>query len=681
MIDARQTGAALPIMDGDRIGVEIGGTFTDMVWAGGDGTLHTGKTPSTPAAIEKAVLRVIDDAGRSLSQVIRVTHGSTVATNALITRNGAHVGLLTTRGFRDVLIVGRGDRDHDVYNVRYHRPRPAIERAMIREVPERIAADGSVLEPIDLDATWAEIAGFLDMKVDGIAISLLHAYRNPIHEKAIVELVRRRAPHVAVWASHEISPEFREYERTVTTVVSAFVGPVVESYVKRLDTGLHHRGYGGVLQIMQSNGGVMPSQSAGSNAVRMLLSGPAAGVRAAVWFARRNGLENVITLDMGGTSTDIAIAPGLEPAMVPELRVDGLPVRTTSVDMQTIGAGGGSLTEIDQGGFLKVGPQSAGAQPGPACYGRGGTRPTITDAQVIAGLLPPSRFFGGKMTLDIGAARASLETLALPGGVEATADSILRIANSNIAGAVRLVSTSKGVDPRDYTLVGFGGGGPLHSAMVAEELGLKTVMVPWAPGLASAFGLLIAETMIDVSESSLQPVSDATLDAETVARLIERSEQVAADNGVPADGRRVQIGLDIRYAGQAFELTVWCDPKVTAGQVLRDMFEAEHVARYGYKRSSLPVELISYRIRITRDSGGNVRTPLPTGTPVEPERYPITLAGKTYEAVSIPRDSLAAGRVLAGAAVLTEPTSTTFVPPGWQVECLASGDLLLRHVG
>ena len=310
----------------DRIGVEIGGTFTDLVWAGADGELHTGKTPSTPSAIQEAVLRVIEEAGRPLSAVERVTHGSTVATNALIQRKGAAAGLLTTRGFRDVITIGRGDRDHDIYNMQYRRPEPPIRRSMVREVTERIAPDGSVITPLDLEAAWTEVQAFIDQGVEGIAVCLLHAYRNPQHEKAVSAMIRERAPHIAVSASHEISPEFREYERSVTTVVNAFVGPVVETYVGRLEKGLADGGYSGVLQIMQSNGGVMPAAAAGSNAVRMLLSGPAAGVRAAMWYAARNGISNAITLDMGGTSTDIAIAPGLVPAMVPELKVDGLPV-------------------------------------------------------------------------------------------------------------------------------------------------------------------------------------------------------------------------------------------------------------------------------------------------------------------------------------------------------------------
>ncbi|UXT85235.1 hydantoinase/oxoprolinase family protein [Agrobacterium tumefaciens] len=664
----------------DRIGVEIGGTFTDLVWAGADGRLFTGKTPSTPSAIQEAVLRVIAEADRPLAQVARVTHGSTVATNALIQRKGALAGLLTTRGFRDIITIGRADRDHDIYNMQYRRPAPPIRRGMVREVSERIAADGSIIEAIDLDAAWREVEAFLAQGVEGIAICLMHAYRNPDHEKQLAAMIRQRAPQVAVSASHEVSPEFREYERSVTTVVNAFVGPVVETYVGRLDKGLREAGYDGVLQIMQSNGGVMPASAAGANAVRMLLSGPAAGIRAAMWFARRNGIANAITLDMGGTSTDVAIAPALKPSMVPELKVDGLPVRTTSVDMETIGAGGGSIAAIDPGGFLSVGPQSAGAQPGPACYGRGGTRPTVTDAQVIAGILRPSRFFGGRMTLDVAQARAALESLGLSGGAEAAADAILRIANSNIAGAVRLVSTSKGIDPRDFTLIAYGGGGPVHAAMVARELGLGEVLIPWSPGLSSAFGLLIAETMIDLAESKLHRLDDATLDADQVERLTLRADAAAAENGLPAQGRAVQVGIDMRYAGQAFELTVWTDLAPLDAIGLRALFEAEHRVRYGYARETLGVEVVAYRLRLTHDAGNLVQTPLPAGGGGDRERVEITVGGQTLTALSMARDGLACGEALEGPAILAEPSSTTFVPEGWRVTCLPSGDLLLKDL-
>ncbi len=661
-----------------RIGVEIGGTFTDMVWLREDGVLQTGKTPSTPSAIHEAVLTVIGESGADVSALSQITHGSTVATNALITRRGANVGLLTTRGFRDVIVIGRGERDHDIYNMQYRRVAPIIRRSMIREIAERIGPDGAVIEPLDLEAAWKEVEAFIAQGVQGIAISLLHAYRNADHEKKLAAMIRERAPEIAVSASHEVSPEFREYERSVTTVVNSFVGPVVEKYIGKLDDGLRQTGYGGVLHIMQSNGGVMPASVAGNNAVRMLLSGPAAGVRAAIWFARRNGISDIITLDMGGTSTDVALAPDLAPGTVPELVIDGLPVRTASIDMETIGAGGGSIASVDRGGFLAVGPESAGARPGPACYGHGGLRPTVTDAQVVAGLLRADRFFGGKMTLDLEAARTALDTIDLPGSVEQKADSILRLVNSNMASAVRLVSTGRGIDPRGFTMVAFGGGGGLHAAMVAEEIGIREVLVPWSPGLASAFGLLIADTIIDASVSDLHTLGDTTLDAARLAELGKLAAKVAEGSGLGETDHDLIVGVDMRYASQAFELTIWTDGGPQDAATLRRLFETEHEARYGYARASLDVEVVAYRLRLNKAGGHGVSTPLPEAPSDARDEVEILLGGKPYRAVFALRKNIGPGSAVAGPAILAEPTSTVVVPEGWEAECLPTGDLLLR---
>ncbi|MFP1632741.1 hydantoinase/oxoprolinase family protein [Zhengella sp. ZM62] len=662
-----------------RIGVEIGGTFTDLVWADGEGRLHTGKTPSTPAAIHEAVLTVIGDAGLPLEQAGGITHGSTVATNALITRKGAAVGLLTTAGFRDVVIVGRGDRDHGIYDMQYRRNPPPIRRSMIGEVPERMGADGHVIVPLDLEAAWRETEILLEKGAAAIAVSLLHAYRNPAHERAVAQMIRERAPHVAVSASHEVSPEFREYERTVTTVANAFLEPVVESYLKRLDGSLKARGYRGVLNIMQSNGGVMPTEAAGANAVRMLMSGPAAGVRAAVWFAQRNGIGDIITLDMGGTSTDIAMAPGLVPRMVPELRIDGLPLRTASIDMTTIGAGGGSIARIDEGGLLAVGPESAGSEPGPVCYGRGGVEPTVTDAQVVAGLLQPDQFFSGRIRLSRAAAEAALTPLDTDADARKAADAVLRLVNSNMAAAVRLVSTSRGIDPRDFTLVAYGGGGPLHAAMVADLLGMKQVLVPWAPGLASAFGLLIADTLIDATHSDRHRLDETSLDAARLSRLLKLADRLAEKHGIGPGDRETAIGLDMRYAGQAFELTVWTDAGTASASALRQLFEEEHRNHYGYARAGLDVEVVSYRVRVTARLGASISTPLPEGSGPAPATAEILIDGNAAEATVLARDGFAAGQRLSGPAILTEPTSTTVVPSGWEAECLSTGDLMLRR--
>lgn len=664
----------------ERLGVEIGGTFTDLVWARPDGALRTGKAPSTPGALQQAVLDVIAETGMPLAAVAQVTHGSTVATNALLTRRGAQAGLITTAGFRDVITIGRADRDRDIYDIRYRRPPSPIPRRLVREVPERVDATGRVLEPLDLDRAWAAVSGLLDEGVDAIAICLLHAYRNPAHEQALAELIRRRAPQIALSVSSEVSPEFREYERTMTTAVNAFVGPVVARYVGELDGALRGGGYRGVLRIMQSNGGTMPAAAAGANAVRMLLSGPAAGVRAAIWFAERNGIGDVITLDMGGTSTDIAIAPGLTPRIVPELIVDGLPIRTAALDMATIGAGGGSLATIDSGGFLAVGPASAGAVPGPACYGRGGERPTVTDAQLVAGILRPARFFGGRMALGVPAAEAALASLGLPDGTGHAADSVLRLVNGHMAAAARQVSTARGIDPRDFTLVAYGGAGPLHAAQVAEEIGIGRVLVPWSPGLTSAFGLLIADTVIDLAESDLQPLSDATLDRSRLDRLHARAREVAEANGLAAERYDVEVALDMRYAGQAFELSVRTSGEPSAAATLRELFEAEHRTRYGYARPSLPVEVVGYRLRILHRAEGEVRPPLPNGEGRAPEEAEVTIGGTPTLTTFVDRDSLAVGAALAGPVVVEEATATTLVPPGWRLSCLPTGDLLLEHL-
>ncbi|MBP7565303.1 MAG: hydantoinase/oxoprolinase family protein, partial [Burkholderiaceae bacterium] len=540
-----------------QVGVEIGGTFTDLVWLQGDGTVATGKVPSTPGNIHQAVLDAVRTAGVPLAGVEQFSHGSTVATNALLTRRGSATGLVTTRGFRDVVEIGTHDRVGNIYTAFYRKPRAPVQRRNVCEVDERIDAGGHVARPIDLDAAWAAIRPMVESGVTSLAICLLNAYRNPEHEAKLAAMLRERAPELEVFASHEVSPEFREYERTVTTTVNAFVGPVVKGYVDRLEAGLAADGYAGRLRLMQSNGGIMPAAAAGSNAVRMLLSGPAAGVRAAIWFARRNGIQDVLTLDMGGTSTDVAVAPQLEARIVSELTVDDLPIRTTAVDMATVGAGGGSIASIDAGGFLNVGPASAGAVPGPACYERGGTLPTVTDAQVIAGWLRPARFFGGRMALRADLAERALATLDLPGSVGEKADAILRMVNSNMAAAVRLVSTARGIDPRDFTLVAYGGGGPVHGALVADEVGMRRVLVPWSPGISSAFGLLVADLIVDVVRAKMEPLSDASLDADAVAQVRAQCAEQAAKLDLAPGSYAIDVGADLRYAGQGFEITVW----------------------------------------------------------------------------------------------------------------------------
>ncbi|RZN36250.1 hydantoinase/oxoprolinase family protein [Bradyrhizobium sp. Leo121] len=662
-----------------QVGVEIGGTFTDLVWVDEKGVVSVGKVPSTPSQVHKAVENAVDQAAVRLKEVTRFSHGSTIATNALITRRGARTGLLTTKGFRDITEIGLHDRVGNIYTAFYHKPRAPVERRFIREIPERIDGCGNVVEALDEEMAQQEIQFLLDSGVTSIAICLLHAYRNGVHEDRLRELILSMSPTTRVGCSSRVSPEFREYERTVTTVVNSFVSPVVVDYVDRLDRGLTDRGCSSGLQIMQSNGGIMPAEAAGDNAVRMLLSGPAAGVQAAAWFARRNGIKDIITIDMGGTSTDVAVAPMLEPRVVQELMVDDLPIRTTALDMVTVGAGGGSIAALDSGGFLNVGPASAGAEPGPACYGRGGKLPTVTDAQLIAGLLRSSHFFAGKMKLDVEAAKNAFASLKVPGDLRHKADAVLQMVNSNMAAAVRLVSTARGIDPRDFTLVAYGGGGPLHAATVADEVGMNRVLVPWSPGITSAFGLLIADLKVDFIKARLQPLTAESLAEIGVADLAATCDGYAASLGLAAGGYDVQMGLDLRYMGQGFELTVWTDVARASPSELRAIFESLHRERYGYTRSNLPVQIVNARARLTRKNKLNVVTPKgDPGRNGTRETCDIVLQGKSIAATFMDRSDLDFGETIMGPVILEEPTTTTLVPPGWTARCCESGDLLLE---
>ncbi|BAT59419.1 acetophenone carboxylase gamma subunit [Variibacter gotjawalensis] len=663
-----------------QVGVEIGGTFTDLVWVNNEGVVSVGKVPSTPSEVHRAVENAVDQSAVPLREVKRFTHGSTIATNALITRRGAKTGLLATKGFRDIIEIGLHDRVGNIYTAYYHKPRAPVERRFIREIPERIDGSGAVVTALDEDAARREIQYLLDNGVTSIAICLMHAYRNPVHEERLRDLILAMSPGTRVGCSSRVSPEFREYERTVTTVVNAFVSPVVVNYIDRLGDGLTTRGCESGLQIMQSNGGIMPADAAGDNSVRMLLSGPAAGVQAAAWFARRNNIADIITIDMGGTSTDVAVAPMLEPRIVQELTVDDLPIRTTALDMVTVGAGGGSIAALDAGGFLNVGPASAGAEPGPACYGRGGTLPTVTDAQLIAGLLRPSHFFAGKLNLDVEAAKAAFGTLAMPGDLGQKADAVLQMVNSNMAAAVRLVSTARGIDPRDFTLVAYGGGGPLHAATVADEVGMNKVLMPWSPGITSAFGLLIADLKVDFIKAKLQPLTDETLSEARASDLGETCDRYAANLGLAKRQYTVEMGLDLRYAGQGFELTIWRDIASTDAATLRRVFEDLHNERYGYQRPNLAVQIVNTRARLARKSDLNVVTPIGNAAGDKPEKHEIVLQGRRVSATFVSRASLRVGDAIEGPAILEEPTTTTLVPPGWVARCRETGDLVLEKI-
>ena len=596
-----------------RIGIDIGGTFTDIVAVRPDGRLERCKLLSTPddygRAILRGILRVLDVAGLSGPDVKVLIHGTTVATNAILSETGARTGLITTRGFRDVLEIGRL-RTARLYDLSYEKPRPLVPRRRRLEVTERIAADGSVQIPLDEKDVQAAIERLKAEEVESVAVCLLNAYVNPVHEQRIGQLLRS-AGSWFVTLSSEVLPEIREYERTSTTVVNAYILPVVQTYLRGLREKLRGAGIGAPLRIMQSAGGITDAEVAAERPVQIVESGPAAGVVAAAALGRRIGRPDMITLDMGGTTAKAAL---IEEGRIPRaadyevgggisltgrlLGSGGYPLRVPCIDLAEIGAGGGSLLRVDAGGALQVGPDSAGADPGPVCYGRGGTRPTLTDANLLLGYLNPSGLAGGALPLDIEAARRTFsEAIARPLNlpVEEAALGAHRIAGARMVRAVRAVSAERGRDPRKFLLLAFGGNGPLHAADMARTLEIPQVLVPPSPGLFSAAGLLAAGLQRDLVRTCLRRIEG--LDPAQVQAVYADMEEEARRSLPEA---RLARSADLRYVGQSYELNLPV-PDGSADLLggLRAAFEAEHERTYGHRAETDPVEVVALRLRAT----------------------------------------------------------------------------------
>ena len=667
-----------------RVGVEVGGTFTDLVLVDG-ADVRIAKVPSTPASPDIGALNAIAAAGIDLAEVTDLVHGSTVATNAVLERKGAAVALFVTRGTRDILLLQRHTRN-SIYDVNYRKPSPIVGRNAVFEIEERIGPDGEVIEALDAGLA----AGVVDRALDGadfdaVAICLLNSYVNPDHEQAVAALVRQRHPDLIVTSSSDISREFREYERASTTVLSSFVQPVIERYLGRFTDELAARHFTGRFGIMQSNGGRMPAEAMAQNAIAALFSGPAAGVVGAVRELEGAGYGNLITLDMGGTSTDVSLVVDGEPQLAPMTEIDGLPVKTPVVDIVTVGAGGGSIVWQDDGGLLRVGPESAGADPGPACYQRGGTQPTVTDAHLIRGTLQADSFLGGTMAVDPSASEKALAGLAgnLGMSVEELADSAIRIAESNIVRAIQQVSTERGRDPRDYVVVPYGGAGPLHAARVAEDLGISTVVVPPNAGVLSAAGLLRSDYLhhrvrtrrLRVSAESIEQIKAAL--AELEAEITSYYDEI----GVTGE-RTFERVLEMRYVGQAFEVSVpitESDLKALDEARLNTMFAEQHHRIFEFsKPPDNPVEIVSVRL--------GARTPPPPmpGLVTETAHQPtaareISLLDQGVRLVCrvLPRRQVQAA-AMAGPLLVEDGTSTIYVPAGWTAATDAHGNVVLQ---
>ncbi|WIM10444.1 hydantoinase/oxoprolinase family protein [Enhydrobacter sp.] len=668
-----------------RVGVEVGGTFTDLVAVEGGRVVVT-KVPSTPRSPDIGAFAALTASGIDLARIEDLGHGSTVATNAVLERKGASVAFVATAGFRDLLFMQRHDR-RNIYDLFYAKPAPPVRRKDCFEVRERLRADGSVETPLDEATVRAELIPAL--RAGGYraaAICLLNAYANAQHEKRLAALIADALPDVLVTCSHQVAREFREFERASTTLLSAYVQPVVDGYLHRFEHKLADAGFKGRFTVMQSNGGRLPAEAMRQSAITALYSGPAAGVVGATRQAARSGFRDLITFDMGGTSTDVCLVQDGRPSLASESEIDGLPIRTPVLDIVSVGAGGGSIAWVDDGGMLRVGPQSAGADPGPACYRRGGGEPTITDAHVVTGTIRPAAFLGGRMKLDAEAAAEVFASVAhrFGLGVEQAAASALQLADANIVRAIQLVSTERGRDPRDYALVPFGGAGPLHAARIADELGIATIVVPPNAGVISAYGLVASDyTKFDAVTRKMKLDEAAARDAAKIfAEMRARLAAQFADMKLPGELVYTHT-LDMRFVGQAFEVGV----EIPAGRLgsldaayLAGLFTDAHHRTFMHGATlERPVEIVTLRVGATLPIGTAPTLDREAAAARRPERTRIFHGEAWIECTRYTAEALARGQRLEGPAVIEGHTATTWVPGGWTATLDTADNLMLRR--
>jgi N-methylhydantoinase A len=681
-------------------GIDIGGTFTDFVYQTPHGT-HIYKLLTTrgdPSAAFLAGLEALQVSERAI-----ICHGTTVATNAVLEHKGARTALIVTGGFRDILAIGRQTRPA-LYRLSFPPRWLPVPDELTFEVPERIAPSGEVLTPLDEAAALQAVEAAVQGGAEALAVCLLFSFTNPRHEQMVGEIARQRGLFVSL--SSEILPEYREFERASTTALNAYVSPILGRYLENLESGLARRGHRS-LWVMQSSGGILSAAAMRHEAVRSLLSGPAAGVTGAFHIGQQVGFDHLITFDMGGTSTDVSLADGAL-RRTSEGSVEGWPVRVPMMDIHTVGAGGGSMAWADAGGALRVGPESAGSEPGPACYGRGGTHFCVTDANLLLGRLHPDHFLGGRMMLDRAAAEAAAAPLAerlhLP--LAELARGILRVANAKMEQAIRVISVERGFDPRDFTLVPFGGAGPMHALDLAAALHIERVLVPRYPGVLSALGLTLADFVKDYSQTVMWPlegVSAATLE-NAFDPLLARAERELAEEGFASEQMRFEPALDLRYQGQSFELTIplstrWLSrpegpqskpdlsfdsrngsdserssPLDQRGmsdpQEAAERFIAAHQQRYGYARANQPLELVTLRLtaRGVRPHPAELSAP-PVASPLHPIAHTeIHFDEGVLPAPIYERAAMQPGHTFTGPALIVQEDATTVVLPGWQGE-------------
>ncbi|MEO9175347.1 MAG: hydantoinase/oxoprolinase family protein [Gaiellales bacterium] len=679
-----------------RLGVDVGGTFTDLflVSQGNGGGHYRVKTPSTPNDPSEGVLigvrRICEEAGIDVGQVQNILHGTTVATNAVLESKGARVGLITTKGFGQILHLARSQTPGPLAGwIIMQKPDPPASLADTREAVERLDARGGTVVEVDEAQVETIVRDLVESGVETLTIALINSYVNPAHEEQIGAVVERLYPGFPVTLSAHVLPEFREYERALTACMNSYVRPKVAAYVDRLQTELRGIGARADVNILRSDAGLMTTREAGRNPIYAVLSGPSGGVAGALFVARKAGFEDILTFDMGGTSTDVALCQNGQPTIGRETAISHFRIRVPSVNVHTVGAGGGSIAHVPQlTKALRVGPQSAGAEPGPAAYGKGGTEPTVTDANVVLGHLPP-RLLGGEMQLDVEAARAAVQTIADDMGlasIEEAAEGILAIVNENMAGALRLVSVQRGHDPRDFALVAYGGAGPLHANALARLMGSFPVIVPPAPGLLCAIGDLVADFRDEFAQTYIRIVAEAPPAdvADILDGLGERAEAWLESEEIPADARSITYTCDMRYHGQGYEIPVALDPhEIRAGGIadLEERFGGLHEQLYGFRMPGTPSEIVNLRA-IGFGSVPKPELPVGEGSSADPapawlEDQQVWFDGEQQATRMFDRAKLRPSMTFDGPAIVTEFDSTTVVLPGHSATVDVNFNLLI----
>ena len=683
-----------------RLGVDVGGTFTDLflVSDSNGGAQYRVKTPSTPADPSEGVLagvrRICDEAEIDVGDLRNILHGTTVATNAVLESKGARVGLITTQGFKQILHLARSQTPGPLAGwIIMIKPDPPALLSDTREAVERMDARGNTVVPVDEAQVGEIVRDLVDSGVESLTVGLINSYVSGKHEEAIGAIVERLYPGFPVTLSSEVLPEFREYERTLTACMNSYVRPTVAIYVERLQSQLQEIGAGAEVNILRSDAGLMTTREAARNPIYGILSGPSGGVAGALYVARKAGFDDILTFDMGGTSTDVALCQNGQPTIGRETSISHFRIKVPSVNVNTVGAGGGSIAHVPElTKALRVGPQSAGADPGPAAYGAGGEQPTVTDANVVLGHLPP-RLLGGEMQLDVEAARSAVQTIADAMGldsVEAAAEGILAIVNENMAGALRLVSVQRGHDPRDFALVAYGGAGPLHANAVAKIMGSFPVLVPPAPGLLCAIGDLVADFRDEFARTYIRVLSDA--DPGEVSTILdelgERAVRWLDGEGIASEARSVSHVADMRYRGQGYEIPVAIDPADVRRDGLADLderFNGLHEQLYGFRMHDTRAEIVNLR---AVGFGAVPKPELPTGEPgpedasgAVVDEHEIVFEGERLPTRIYDRAKLAPGMRFAGPAIVTEFDATTVVLPGYEAAVDVNFNILINQGG